>query len=121
MKESPLLQNGPQCRTDIRLSSRKKELKNIDAVYCEDFNRKMSRHLATNHPNEIEVAKILNMTKGTKERRRAWIKLAAKGNYEHNVKVNAKGTGVIIPKYRPSQNKDKLSYLLCEFCRANIV
>lgn len=70
------------------------------------------------HSNETEVAKILILPKGSKERRNAWITLISKGNYNHNCKVLEKGRGTIIPKYRPRKNeeKEKEKYLPCVHC-----
>ena len=90
-------------------------------VYCGILVIKMSRHLEGLHSDEPEIAKICNLKKGSNERRKAWIKISAKGNNAHNSKVKRKGYGMIIPKYRPSQSKGSLKYLPCEYCMAYIV
>ncbi|CAC5406034.1 unnamed protein product [Mytilus coruscus] len=102
-------------------SSGKRLQKRQSCVYCDELSTKISRHLATKHKNELEVAKILNMKKKSKERRNAWFELASKGNFTHNMKVMDEGSGMLIPKYRPTENKKERKYLPCEYCRAHIV
>ncbi|XP_053385481.1 uncharacterized protein LOC123538701 [Mercenaria mercenaria] len=90
-------------------------------VYCGQLDKKISRHLMNQHGEEHEVAKVCNMKKGSAERRKAWIRLAAKGNFAHNNKVKQQGFGIIIPKYRTSQVKEEKRYLPCEYCTAYII
>lgn len=97
----------------------KRTLKRQCCVYCEKLDPKLPRHMETKH--EIEVAKILSLKKGSKERKKAWALLAAKGNNMHNLKVRQKGSGLLIPKYRPTTLPEPKKYLPCEFCRMLIV
>jgi hypothetical protein len=72
------------------------------------------------HSEEVEVAKIMNLKKKSKERKNAWINLASKGNFAHNQKVKEKGCGLPIPKYRPDINAADSKYLPCEYILAYI-
>ncbi|KAH3710911.1 hypothetical protein DPMN_070409 [Dreissena polymorpha] len=90
-------------------------------IYCEKLDYKLHRHLEQQHSNEIEVAKILNMPKRSKERKQAWAAITAKGNNLHITKVKEKGVGILIPKYRQSKEQDRKKYLSCEFCRMLII
>ncbi|KAH3710887.1 hypothetical protein DPMN_070383 [Dreissena polymorpha] len=90
-------------------------------IYCEKLDYKLHTHLEQQHSNEIEVAKILNMPKRSKERRQAWAAITAKGNNLHITKVKEKGVGILIPKYRQSKEQDRKKYLSCEFCRMLII
>lgn len=101
--------------------SGKRAQKRQCCFYCGQLNTKISRHLTTHHASEIEVAKILSLPKKSKERKKAWTELGAKGNSLYNEKVLEAGTGMIIPKYRPAANKNEKKYLPCEYCRAYIV
>ncbi|XP_052806669.1 uncharacterized protein LOC128235921 [Mya arenaria] len=104
-----------------RSKSGQKVIKMLCCVYCETLTPKLARHCETFHSTELEVARALSLPKKSAERRRAWAKLAAKGSYVHNSEVKIKGSGVLIPKYRPRKTKKSREYLSCEFCKAEIV
>ena len=79
------------------------ETKCILAFFCEKLLPNIARHLTLVHPDEAEVAKILNVRKGSKERRELWGILVNKGDFHHNYDVLEKSTGCLIPKYRQKQ------------------
>ncbi|XP_060599234.1 uncharacterized protein LOC132752863 [Ruditapes philippinarum] len=95
----------------------KRTLKKQCCIYCEKLDYKLSRHMEMYHHDELEVAKILSLKKGSRERKSAWAALTAKGNHLHNSKVREKGVGILIPKYRPSSTQEQKRYLPCEYCR----
>ncbi|KAK7501253.1 hypothetical protein BaRGS_00007378 [Batillaria attramentaria] len=84
--------------------------------YCKKLVLKMSTHMMTVHDKEPEVAKILAMDKGCKQRRQAWIALQDEGDYLYNVSVLEKRSGTIIPKYRTKTGKVE-DMIACCFCR----
>ena len=92
--------------------------KRHSCVYCEKLYDNIARHMERMHSDQNEVAKILNFPKGSKERRVAWGELVNKGDYNHNRNALSRGTGVIIPKYRPrAKGSENASiYLPCQFC-----
>jgi hypothetical protein len=102
-------------------SGGKRSQKRQCCVYCEKLDLKLARHLEQDHSSEVEVAKVLNMKKGSNERKRAWAVIAAKGNNLYNTKIKNKGFGTLIPKYRQRKEQDVRKYLPCEFCRMLIV
>ena len=61
----------------------------------------MTRHLETKHKDEASFAQILAMPKGTNS---AGIKLI-NGDFNHNFEVIGGGEGIIIPRYRGTQEK----------------
>jgi hypothetical protein len=84
--------------------------------FCSKLVLKMSTHLQDVHANEAEVAKILSMPKGSKERRVEWIKLQDQGDYMHNCAVLESKSGCMIPKYRTNGGKvDDL--VACTHCK----
>ena len=105
------------CRIQVGKRSQKK----MSCHFCGKLNSKMSRHLQTYHSDELEVSRVLCFPKGSKMKKNAWALLSAKGNYLHNIKVEERGTGEIIPKYRPKDYADKMRYAPCEFCKAYCV
>ena len=50
----------------------------------------MSRHLASKHKNEVDVAKVLAMPKNSPERKAGWESLLDKGDFEYNYQVLSK-------------------------------
>ena len=101
----------------------KRQLKNHSCLYCEKQISKMARHLEQVHADELEVAKVLNLTKKSKERRAAWAALVNKGDFNHNYSVIENGSGCIIPRYRarPTQLSQTSDYVPCEYCWAMYV
>jgi hypothetical protein len=105
----------------VKSKSGKFVAKKLCCVYCENLTSKLYRHLENKHGNEIDVARALSYPCKSNERRKAWAALAARGMAVHNEKVKMKGSGIIIPKYRPRKSKQKQEYLPCEFCRAEFI
>ena len=86
--------------------------------FCEKMFSRISRHYEQVHSNETDVARILALTKKSKERKHMWASLVNKGNFNHNYEVIKKGRGVIIAKYCPRKGveKDTSMYLPCSLC-----
>ncbi|XP_071811189.1 uncharacterized protein [Apostichopus japonicus] len=85
-------------------------------VYCEVSYAKLPRHMEAAHSSELEVAEILSLDKGSKERSRMWEILRNKGNHAHNVEVLTKGRGFIVPVKRPTNAIPVSWYLPCKQC-----
>ena len=102
------------------VGGKKRQLKNYSCLYFEKQISKMARHLEQVHSDELEVAKVLNLTKKSKERRAA---LVNKGDFNHNYSVIENGSGCIIPRYRarPTQLSQTSDYVPCEYCWAMYV
>ncbi|XP_053400040.1 uncharacterized protein LOC123557703 isoform X2 [Mercenaria mercenaria] len=101
--------------------SERKRSKKLCCIYCETLTSKLARHLECKHASEPEVAKALSLPKKSRERKRIWAHLAAKGSYAHNLKVKMNGTGVLIRRFRSKIPKKEKEYLPCEFCNTEIV
>lgn len=84
-------------------------------LYCERFYSKIARHLEQVHHEELEVAKVLMLKKGSKERRQAWLAIVNKGDFNHNHQAMEKGHGLLIPKRRVA-SKEMPTFIPCEFC-----
>ena len=67
----------------------------------------MSTHLTLCHSEEFEVAYVITLKKGSRERRQAWAELLHQGDYNHNFDVLESGRGKVIPKYRSKSNDQK--------------
>ncbi|XP_062381350.1 uncharacterized protein LOC134069402 [Sardina pilchardus] len=84
---------------------------------CKPFS-KMARHLAQIHKDEVEVAKALSFTKGSKERRVHLDLLRNKGNRAHNVNVLKAGKGVLVPRQQATAKQvDVNDYVHCLHCQ----
>ena len=81
-------------------SKTKKWNKTHSCLFCKKMVIKMARHLELKHSNETCVSQILALPKGSKIRRRSWLKMINNGDYNHNYDVLEKGVGTVIPKYR---------------------
>ena len=69
------------------------------------------------HKDEVEVAKALSFTKGSKERRVNLDILRNKGNHAHNVKVLKAGTGVLVPRQQATAKHVNVNdYMHCLHC-----
>ena len=66
---------------------------------------------------ESDVARILNLTKKSAERQKAWDGLVKQGDFNHNYTVLEKGKGVVIPKYRNVEGVNARRYIPCEHCK----
>ena len=79
----------------------------------------MSTHLTLCHSEESEVAHVITLKKGSRERRQAWAKLLLQGDYNHNFDVLESGRGKVIPKYRSKSNDQNVEDLIvCSYCKA---
>ena len=88
-------------------------------LYCQKILPNIARHLETVHKDETEVAKVLLNPKKSKSRRKMWLDLVNRGDFEHNHSVLGKGHGLIIPKYAFSGSEDTKAhsdYLPCANC-----
>ena len=95
-----------------------KQQKYFSCLYCETLVTKLPRHLERKHPLEDKVKTALQLPKKSNERRLAWSAIEHEGNYNHNYGVLAKGSGLLIPKYRnrEDQKRPVEDYVPCEFC-----
>jgi len=79
----------------------------------------MSTHLTLCHSEEFEVAYVITLKKGSRERRQAWAELLHQGDYNHNFDVLESGRGKVIPKYRSKSNDQNVEHLIvCSYCKA---
>ncbi|KAL6484182.1 hypothetical protein MHYP_G00062270 [Metynnis hypsauchen] len=77
----------------------------------------MARHLERIHKNELEVARALSFSKGSKERRIHLDLLRNKGNHVHNTNVLKAGKGELVPCQRTTKNEDVKNYMHCVNCQ----
>ncbi|KAF5274676.1 hypothetical protein FQR65_LT16906 [Abscondita terminalis] len=70
--------------------------------FCHKLLQNMSRHFETKHFQEIEVAKVLAISKNSKKRRDAFGELIEAGDFYHNCEVLASKTGELILVRRPT-------------------
>ena len=84
--------------------------------FCKKMVTKMSTHLRLCHRSESEVAYVLAMKKGSKERREAWGKILNEGDYKHNYEVLESHKGKLIPKYR-TRNSSVEDLVVCVHCK----
>lgn len=84
-------------------------------LFCEEAVTNFIRHLQRNHCEEIEVAKLLSLKKGSKERKILASQLRKRGNFFNNISGSAK----LMPVRRPNQmvvQPKATDYLPCKFC-----
>ena len=77
----------------------------------------IARHLTIVHKEESDVARILNLTKKSAERRKAWDGLVSQEDFNHNYTVLEKWKGVVIPKYHNVEGANARRYIPCEHCK----
>ena len=80
----------------------------------------LPRHLSRHHMDEMQVAEALSYPVKSAERRKFLGAIANQGNFIHNVQVLHDGAGEIIPKKRPSKQRNICEYLPCEHCQAHM-
>ena len=85
--------------------------------FCHKMVIKMSDHLERVHKNEVEVARVLAMKKGSRERRTAWGELLRQGDFLHNYEVLRANTGVFIPKYISQKERRPKDFVPCSVCK----
>lgn len=73
--------------------------------YCHERKAKMTRHLMSNHPTEINVARCMAMPINSKERTAEFLKLLRMGDFFHNCEVLEKKEGELILVRRPSDTE----------------
>lgn len=76
--------------------------------YCQKLVVNISRHLTTKHAGELEIAKVLSLSKKTKARKNAFSDILKVGDFYHNVNVLAQKKGELILIRRPTPNELKL-------------
>ena len=76
----------------------------------------MARHLERKHGGEIDVAKALSYSKGSKTRRHLLDELRHKGNYQHNIAAMKCGQGEVVTWRQPPTGSDVSDYLPCKHC-----
>lgn len=107
-----------ECMQALSRDNRKKYRwdKQHNCKFCHKMVLKMSTHLIDCHYDKKEVKNILEMTKGSKERRRAFIALQNQGDFRYNMEVLRSGKGTVIPKYRTRSKKIE-NLLACRYCK----
>ena len=92
--------------------------KKLLCLYCGAKQYKLARHLQTKHATESEVIEAFSYSSKSKRRRELLLKLAMKGNFNHNTKVLREGQGEIIPVRRPPRNSQakKPGFQPCDQC-----
>lgn len=85
-------------------------------IFCEKMVTNFTRHLSRIHAEELEVAKILALPKGSKDRKVMFEKLRKKGNFQHNRNCIRQGAGELIVVQRPSNKKNVSQFLPCKLC-----
>ncbi|XP_070178264.1 uncharacterized protein [Littorina saxatilis] len=84
--------------------------------FCSKMVVKMSTHLTKVHAHGADVAAVLRLPKGSKERRNGFVRLLNEGDYKHNYDVLEGQSGTVIPKYRKAGRQvGQLS--ACRFCQ----
>ena len=87
--------------------------------YCFELYPKLPRHLESMHSDIDEVKKALQLPKKCKERRQAFINIAATGNFAYSSLNLKKGIQLIIPRKRGKYGKIVVeNYKSCPFCSA---
>ncbi|XP_033730885.1 uncharacterized protein LOC117320396 [Pecten maximus] len=88
--------------------------------YCGQLFAKISEHLENKHKDQMEVARIIAMKKGSKERTLAWKKIRNMGNFQH-VSImsthdqNDNDLQLIVDR-RPKNVRSLKEFLPCSFC-----
>ncbi|XP_070177602.1 uncharacterized protein [Littorina saxatilis] len=101
----------------VKVSSRLKHKwdKKHCCLFCKKFVLKMSTHLQRVHYKEAKVARIMQMPKGSRERRQEFIKLQDSGDYKNNYKVLQQQKGLLIPKYQKT-DRQPADFMVCLHC-----
>ena len=102
----------------VLFSYRGRWIKRHSCLFCSLHVNKMSRHLLRCHSTEPQVAKVLALPKGSIERRREWVTLLNKEDFEHNIKCfkGEFGKEHVITKYT-SKNISVSKLLPCTKCK----
>ncbi|CAC5425259.1 unnamed protein product [Mytilus coruscus] len=89
--------------------------KKMYCPYCSKPQSKLPRHLISRHSKETEVIKYeIEKDKGKNEK--MICKLRNLGNYLHNNEVMKEGKGILVVKYRPSEESSLEDYVPCNLC-----
>ncbi|XP_060083514.1 uncharacterized protein LOC132562769 [Ylistrum balloti] len=93
--------------------------------YCGQLFAKISEHLENKHKDQMEVANVLALKKGSQSRALAWKKLRNMGNFQHNVLILSTPTHdqadddlQLIVDRRPKNAINMDEFLPCSFCLA---
>lgn len=81
--------------------------KRHSCYFCHKTFINIGKHLASQHSNELEVAKILALDKKSPERTDGFLKLQKVGDFYHNVDVVSLKKGDLILVRRPTENEAK--------------
>ena len=84
-------------------------------VFCGKLEYKLPRHCENNHNSEDSVRNAVSFPKGSKERKEAWRKISAEGDFKANIESRKKNSGVlVVARNKPDTNVE--DFLPCEFC-----
>lgn len=84
---------------------------------CGKPQSKIARHLETHAKTSSEVAQVLALPKTSERRKKMLTKLRNRGNFKHNMKVLASGSGLIKVKRKSKKKYDKEKYVHCMYCQ----
>ena len=84
--------------------------------YCDLATEQIIRHIEARHSREPEVQRLVNATKGSKERAKLTTLMKNRGNFEHNVAVLRRKQGVLIVVRSPVQEVSATHYYPCTKC-----
>lgn len=76
----------------------------------------MSTHLQRVHKLELKVARVLEMPKGSKQRRHAFVQLQDASDFKNNRRVLEVQSGLLIPKYRKTNRRPE-DFRACLHCK----
>ena len=108
---------GVSVKTTYRNESGKKAKTKVNYCnFCDTQQTHIARHLKCVHDDEVEVAEALAHPIGSRERRRLFLKIANKGNKNHNVEVLKKQDGILVPRRQPPNKQPVEAYRFCVHC-----
>ncbi|XP_077436699.1 cytoplasmic protein NCK2a isoform X6 [Vanacampus margaritifer] len=111
-KESTGTEEDEICSSNISSENKKNY-----CCICGKPQTKFARHLKTHEKTYADVAQVLALPKGSKERKKMLDKLRNKGNFEHNKDVMQSGTGLLKIKRKPKNKYDPKEYVHCIYCQ----
>ncbi|KAJ8379773.1 hypothetical protein SKAU_G00005510 [Synaphobranchus kaupii] len=91
------------------------EKKNFCFV-CGKPQLKLARHFKVHEKMNAEIAQVLSLKPASNKRKQLLEQLRNRGNFIHNNKVLAAGTGSLKVKRRPKEGKS-LTYQCCLYCK----
>ncbi|KAM4598570.1 uncharacterized protein ACJ7VT_022035 [Polymixia lowei] len=94
--------------------------KNNFCFVCGKPQQKLARHFKVHRNVNEEIAQVLSLKPASNKRKELLEQLRNRGNFIHNSKVLAEGTGSLKVKRRPKGDKAR-SYQYCLYCKGSFV